>query len=216
MAEFVNRGRWSPGQSGNPTKGSKRALTEALQMMSEFDSFDDLTNKRLLAQLVWEGLVSGEMRMLSGRTMELRGKEWVELVKWFYTHIDGTYRSRQEEDERAAKAEPAKVEIVYEMPPQEVKAAAVTEASQTTNTDLAPDANAALSVNASPDSSPYPLTPFPREEGKGNSRPETQNDYAVRPSTPEGGAPLECKSSDPFGHPRRQENRHSCAKPPIS
>jgi hypothetical protein len=105
---------WRKGESGNktgrPPKG--RALAQVLRQTGEFDSYGDLTNQQLLAQMVWEGLAMGTITFSSGRTLELNVKEWLELVKWVHAHVDGTYRPEEQENDKEDKDE----EPEYDLP----------------------------------------------------------------------------------------------------
>ena len=87
--------RFQPGQSGNP-KGrppKDRALTALLEMAGAksviLDNGEKVTPKRYVASLVWQALMTGNVALPDGKAIKLGGKDWVELVKFLYNHVDG-------------------------------------------------------------------------------------------------------------------------------
>jgi hypothetical protein len=94
MTEIVKRrGRWKPGQSGNPkgrpAKG--RALTEMLRLKGDdlvTIGGEQLTGQEALAKAVWEFVLTGEV-WLAGKRLEARGvMDWAYVVKWLYNHVE--------------------------------------------------------------------------------------------------------------------------------
>ncbi len=85
-----NRGRWQKGQSGNPRGSAPRALATVLREVGEHDSFGDITNKKLLARMIWQALACGSISLVGGRTFDLTLKEWLDLAKWLHQHVDGS------------------------------------------------------------------------------------------------------------------------------
>jgi hypothetical protein len=110
---MINRGQFRKGETGN-MKGrpkSGRALAQVLRETGEYDSYGELSNKQLVARMIWEGLAWGKISCVGGKTINLNGKEWLDLVKWVHSHIDGGYRaepSPEEDDEQ-----PDKLIILY-------------------------------------------------------------------------------------------------------
>jgi uncharacterized protein DUF5681 len=87
---MAKRGQWQKGQSGNPSGRPARPLSQALRALGEHDSFGDISNRQLVARLVWQALVCGSIPLVGGRTLELSVKEWLDLVKWLHQHVDGS------------------------------------------------------------------------------------------------------------------------------
>lgn len=48
-----------------------------------------LARKQLLAELMSEFVTTGRATMPDGRVLDAAPKDWIETVKWVYTHIDG-------------------------------------------------------------------------------------------------------------------------------
>lgn len=92
------RGRWVKGQSGNssgrPT--AERALAKVLRSAGEQQRYSAASNKELLAGMVWEGLIWGKITFPGEKTLDLSMKEWLEMLKWVHSHIDGAYQAEQE------------------------------------------------------------------------------------------------------------------------
>lgn len=72
-----------------------RALTEILER--EFDKTVEIDGeekriaaKRFIALKVRELLTTGTTTLAEGKTISLAGKEWSDLLKWLYQHVDGT------------------------------------------------------------------------------------------------------------------------------
>jgi hypothetical protein len=111
------RGRWVKGVSGN-SKGrptSERALAKVLRATGEHDSYGDISNKALLARMIWEGLAWGKITFAGGKTLELTAREWLDMVKWVHAHVDGVVRPEPPEQAQ----EPPRLPTVYIYGPQE-------------------------------------------------------------------------------------------------
>lgn len=48
-----------------------------------------LARKQILAELMSEFVTTGRATMPDGRVLDAAPKDWIETVKWVYTHIDG-------------------------------------------------------------------------------------------------------------------------------
>ena len=87
------------GQSGNPSgrPPRERALTKLLEtslgktiIVEEDGQEKKISGKKVLAWLVTEGLTTGKITYPDGKTvLQLSPKDWLDLTKWVYTHIDG-------------------------------------------------------------------------------------------------------------------------------
>lgn len=77
--------------NGRPPSG--RALTEILKRTLghrvELDG-KKISGKRVLARMVVNLLLTGDATFPGGKKLEISGRDWVELTKWLYGHIDGS------------------------------------------------------------------------------------------------------------------------------
>lgn len=82
------------GRSGNP-KGrppKSRALTDLLEKAGNktMDAGDKrVARKRVLADLLWQGLTEGVIQFPNGRLLALEPKDYLPMAKFLFTHIDG-------------------------------------------------------------------------------------------------------------------------------
>jgi hypothetical protein len=56
-----------------------------------------LARKQLLAELMSEFVTTGRATMPDGRVLDAAPKDWIETVKWVYTHIDGPAKQEIEQ-----------------------------------------------------------------------------------------------------------------------
>lgn len=42
-----------------------------------------------MARLVWDVVVTGEAVLPDGKVLKVSPKDWLETVRWLYSHIDG-------------------------------------------------------------------------------------------------------------------------------
>ena len=86
--------RFQPGQSGNPKGRPKkdRALTTILETAGSKTvelSGKNISGKRALGRMVWEGISTGSVTFPGEQKLQLSPQDWKDLVKWVYSHIDG-------------------------------------------------------------------------------------------------------------------------------
>ncbi len=87
---------WKPGQSGNPSgrPPKHRALTQILEKAGNKTvavpgKKTRTARKRLIAELAWQLVAEGKATMPDGTELRLDPRDWINTVKWIYTHIDG-------------------------------------------------------------------------------------------------------------------------------
>jgi hypothetical protein len=56
-----------------------------------------LARKQLLAELMSEFVTTGRATMPDGRVLDAAPRDWIETVKWVYTHIDGPAKQEIEQ-----------------------------------------------------------------------------------------------------------------------
>src|SRR6266511_4640733 len=90
---------FKPGQSGNPRGGppKSRAMTTVLAKLGDHPVLVDesrqiIDGKTFVATKVWELLTTGHVT-LGEQVLTLEdGREWFEVAKWLYAHVDGPSR----------------------------------------------------------------------------------------------------------------------------
>lgn len=89
----MNKGRFQPGQSGNPSgrPPKSRALSDLLAKALSASVPTDggrVAGKRLLAKLVAEGITTGKVTFPGEEKSILGIKDWIEFVKWAYGYLE--------------------------------------------------------------------------------------------------------------------------------
>jgi hypothetical protein len=88
-------GRWQKGTSGNPhgRPPKQRAWTKILEAAgNKKETLKDgsqIARKRLLAELIMQGVTSGTVTLPSGKTLTLSPKDWLDMVWKVYGQVDG-------------------------------------------------------------------------------------------------------------------------------
>ncbi len=112
----VSSTSWKKGHSGNPAGISRitttsRYLSRLLQEVGAQPCPDgERTNAELLADLVWQGVTTGEVRFpIQGDNLMVLGvQRWLEMVKFIYGQVDGPPKAEmdlniKEQAEKIAK-----------------------------------------------------------------------------------------------------------------
>lgn len=92
---------WPKGVSGNPNGRPKkeRALTAILERAGSASLDIDgkhISGKRWVAAKAWEVMKFGRVTLPDGRTLHVGSVgEWLDVVKWVYTQIDGPAKQEQ-------------------------------------------------------------------------------------------------------------------------
>lgn len=98
MPKFVK------GHSGNPRGRPKksRTLSNILEAKAEdltlIDGSNVKSNQELVALRLWEFATTGEVNLPSGTLRAENVNDWVNAVRWIYTHIDGPAPSHNTDD----------------------------------------------------------------------------------------------------------------------
>ena len=88
------------GSSGNPNgrPPKSRALTAILEKAGAKAHDVDgrrVAGKRLLATMVWELATTGKATFPDGTELQVSPRDWIEVVKWLYSQIDGPPKAEQ-------------------------------------------------------------------------------------------------------------------------
>jgi hypothetical protein len=85
---------WKKGESGNP-KGrapKNRTLTDILEKAGNAKhdyGGSPITAKHLVANLLWQAAVEGQVIFPDGTILRLGVEDWIGVNKFIYQHIDG-------------------------------------------------------------------------------------------------------------------------------
>lgn len=88
---------WKPGQSGNP-KGrppNSRMLAELLREAGQTKikrGGHFVPRNVLVAENCWQLLTEGQCALLNGATFKISGKDYLELIRFVFGHVDGPVR----------------------------------------------------------------------------------------------------------------------------
>lgn len=126
---MANKTSFQPGRSGNPQGRPPkcRALTEILAAAGSEKCFDykgaEVTRKKLLAQMVWQLLIAGEVsfykenresEFAESKTYGVKPDVWLEVVKWLFQQCDGdlSISIKESDDDAALVAEGVRAEML--------------------------------------------------------------------------------------------------------
>lgn len=97
----MKRGKpFQRGQSGNP-KGrppKSRVLTEILEVAGRkkmpVAGGDIIEQRKVVAALLWDVATNGEAILPNGDKLSFAPRDWLEVVKFIYTQIDGPVKAQ--------------------------------------------------------------------------------------------------------------------------
>ncbi|MFN8419571.1 MAG: DUF5681 domain-containing protein [Anaerolineae bacterium] len=109
----VNATSWKKGQSGNP-KGRPvirtRVMGSGLRALA-LEMENDEERRMSTLRRLWNAMENASVEMKSGETRQLSNREWMDLTKWLFQHMDGKLRDKTHDEEwRDVEAEIAAVE----------------------------------------------------------------------------------------------------------
>ena len=133
---------WKAGESGNPRgrPPKSRALTAILEKAGNKALDVDGTRvagKRLLAAMVWQLATTGKATFPDGTELQVSPRDWLEVVKWLYTQIDGPPKAEQAIELTGANGQNLVIEYVNDWRSHSVT-------STTSRTDSGTDAGEAV------------------------------------------------------------------------
>jgi hypothetical protein len=110
---------WQPGESGNPAgrPPKSRALTAILERAGSRTIDIDgkkTSGKQLLGRLLWQGVTEGMVNLPDGTKLELGPRDWFEMAKFIYSHIDGP--PKQTLEHTGEGGGPIQTEVVVRWP----------------------------------------------------------------------------------------------------
>lgn len=90
-------GLWKPGQSGNPAgkPPNSRALATLLREAGDKKIRKDghfVARNAIVAEGIYELLTLGETILPNKTKIKVNARDWLELVKFVHTHVDGPAR----------------------------------------------------------------------------------------------------------------------------
>jgi hypothetical protein len=92
-------GRWAKGQSGNPNgrPPKQRAWTKILEAAGnkkeKLPDGSQVARKKILAELIMQGVTNGVVTLPTGKTLTLSPKDWLDMVWKVYGQVDGPPRA---------------------------------------------------------------------------------------------------------------------------
>lgn len=92
------------GQSGNPRgrPPKSRTLSNILAQKAEDlmpdNSGEYIAQQQLIADLIWQFITTGEVHLPAGTLRAENVTDWLNAVRWLYTHVDGLAPNLPEND----------------------------------------------------------------------------------------------------------------------
>lgn len=78
-----------------------------------------LTRRKLIAEMALTAVTDGVIYFIDGRELQIGSKDWLEFVRWIYTHIDGPAPTTSEVSVSTPVGESIKLEDVTKLSPAE-------------------------------------------------------------------------------------------------
>jgi hypothetical protein len=86
--------RFKKGESGNPAgrPPKERAMTLILETEASKEMIykgEELPKKVIVARIALDLLTKGRAELADGTVYEMGARDWGDMLRWFYNHVDG-------------------------------------------------------------------------------------------------------------------------------
>lgn len=96
---------WQKGVSGNPNGGNRRSITRVLRNVMahtvEVGGGDEVAADEVLAGYIRKMLLFAKVELVNGDTIDLTSEQWLRLIDWYFTRMDGAPRGEGDASQQA-------------------------------------------------------------------------------------------------------------------